>query len=654
MLSTHTRISTALLVFICSSSVALAQNAATDSLERVLPGQTGMARMKTLADLTWEWSSMDADKAIQYGEEYLRVAEQTKDSTEVGEAANLLAVALYRKGKYDDALAVNHRAYRIRKASGDQAKIGSSLNKFVNIYSDRVMLDSALKYGLESVRIYEQLGDSGSLAISLNTISNIYQKERDWNTSLEYAQKAYAIANSLGFDYAIGGAAGNKGVAYEGLDNLNESIKWYLIARDAFQRVGSFPDLATVANNLGFVYRKQGDLAGARTNYLIALEMAEKLNENNGIAHYSANLGGISNALKNYPEAKEYFEKALVIAEREGLGRIRLQCYDGLAEVTTYSNRPTEALAYFRKYSALKDSLYNDERSAQLAEMRTRYETEKKEQENAFLRTENELKDRRTRAIVTGFAAGMILLSLSGFLYYQSYRRRQALVLQSEIIKERERGLEAVFDATEEERRRIARDLHDGIGQQLSGLKMSWSVLAQKLQRSSESESAKIAQLTEVLDESAKEVRSLSHQMMPRTLLEQGLLPALEDMLHKSFGLSEIRFRLEHFRVEGERFDQRIETGLYRVAQELVSNIIRHSKATEVTVQLIRQKDILLLVVEDNGIGFSPQQRGGGIGLMNMKSRLATIRGEVHWEAGPRSGTVAAVRVPVAAVAKAA
>lgn len=639
--------SSVIILLFLSFGTIRGQTPLTDSLEQVLPGLSGKEKMRALADLTWEWSSMNTETAVRYGREYLRAAEQSRDSSEVGEAANMLTVALYRKGLYEEALKMNTRAYRIRKSSGDLRQIGSSLNKFVNIYADRVMLDSALKYGLESVRIFEALGDSGNLAICYNTISSVYQKERDWEASFRYGQLAFQIADRLGFEYARGGAAGNLGVACESLGRFDESIAWYEIARQSFELAGSKPDLATVANNLGFVYRKKGDLDRALTNYHLALNMAEEMGERNGIAHYSANLGGIYNAQKNYAVAKTMFDRALHIAEQEGLGRVRLQCYDGLAEIAARQGRNEESVQLFRRYIDLKDSLYNEERSAQLAEMRTRYDSEKKERENSFLKAENELKDRRNRAIATGSASALVLLSLSGVLLYQSRRRAQEIRFQRELLLERERGLIAVFDATEEERRRIARDLHDGIGQQLSGLKLGWDGLRHQLSDRDQTKTDQLRRLSEVLDESAKEVRNLSHQMMPRTLQERGLLVALEDMVRKSFAFSDVTYRIEHFQVEHARFSTRVEIGMFRIAQELVNNILKHSGANAVTIQLLRNKDRLILITEDNGKGFSPDQKADGIGMLNVASRLSTIGGELSWERGPEGGMVATVRVPL-------
>jgi signal transduction histidine kinase len=280
-----------------------------------------------------------------------------------------------------------------------------------------------------------------------------------------------------------------------------------------------------------------------------------------------------------------------------------------------------------------------------MSEMRTKFDVEKKEQENAFLKNENELKEKQKRNVLIGSSIIIALLIIAGVMYYLAYRRKQESKLQREVIRERERGLAAVFEATEEERKRIAKDLHDGIGQQLSGLRMNWESFSEGI--GDESQKARLQHLSGILDEACKDVRTISHQMMPRVLTEGGLLPALQDMLSKSFALTKVRYRIEHFKVESERFNERLELGLYRICQELINNIIKHSGADDVVIQLYRNKNQLILIVEDNGKGFDAQQKRDGIGLMNITSRLSTVGGDVIWEPGPQSGSVATVRIPL-------
>lgn len=637
-----------LIVYPCLSVTSIAQNTLSDSLQKILPSLTGKEKLQALGDLCYYLSSTDVAKAEKLGRDALSLAEEMGDSMLVASAANDLSTCLYRKGSYDDALEYTYRALAIRKKSGDRKAIGSSINKLVVIYIDQVKLDSALKYGLEAVEIFSSLHDTLNHAISLNSIASIYTKEREWNTCLQYAEEAYALASQFGHPYPIAGAAGNIALVKQEAGKADEAIKWYNVALTNFELLGSAVDIATVASNLGVVYRQQQKLPEAKAAYEKALGMSVQIGERNGIAHYNANLGSVNIDLGLYAEAEKNFEIAMEIARTENLGRVKLNCYDGLAELFSKTGRGIEAYQMVEEYKALKDSLYNSEKSEQLADMRTKYESEKKEQENLLLQQEKAAKERENKFLLFGSLAFIALLSTAGVFYYRANQRRQEAHMQRELVKERERGLGAVFDATEEERKRIAKDLHDGIGQQLSGLKLGWESLREKFEASIPSESTRFQHLTKVLDEAAKDVRSISHQMMPKALQERGLLPAIDDMLRKSLGIGKINYRFEHFRVEDERYNERIELGLYRICQELVNNIIKHSNASEVVVQLFRNKNNLILMVEDNGRGFDPTQKRNGIGLTNIASRLSTVDGEVNWVPGPGSGMVATVKVPLA------
>ena len=153
-----------------------------------------------------------------------------------------------------------------------------------------------------------------------------------------------------------------------------------------------------------------------------------------------------------------------------------------------------------------------------------------------------------------------------------------------------------------------------------------------------------------MLDDSIAELRNISHQMMPRALSDMGLIPALEDMLDKSLGNTDINYEFEHHKMDGERFAENVEVSLYRICQELVNNIIKHSDAKAVSVQLLKTKSHLVMVVEDNGKGFTfgSEKNRNGIGLMNITSRAKAMNGEVNYQPSPEQGTVATIRIPLA------
>jgi signal transduction histidine kinase len=131
-------------------------------------------------------------------------------------------------------------------------------------------------------------------------------------------------------------------------------------------------------------------------------------------------------------------------------------------------------------------------------------------------------------------------------------------------LQEKERGFETVLTATEEERSRISKELHDGIGQQLSALKLGLQSVSKSM--ADEKQREQLEEIATSFSKSAEEVRHISHQMMPRALMEKGLVEAIEDLLETSFRYSETRFTFEHHQVN-DRFNQRIEVSIYRIVQ---------------------------------------------------------------------------------------
>ena len=174
--------------------------------------------------------------------------------------------------------------------------------------------------------------------------------------------------------------------------------------------------------------------------------------------------------------------------------------------------------------------------------------------------------------------------------------------------------------------------------QQLGGLKLG-------LQKAipSNLESKKLLNL---LDVSTQELRELSHRMMPRSLQELGLVAAMKDMLNNSLGHSQIEFDFEHHGFE-QRLEEHVEVTLFRIAQELINNVSKHSGASLVNVQLISMNNDAILIVEDNGHGFQSNTKTNGIGLMNISSRLDTLNGKVSYDASPEGGTLATIRIPL-------
>jgi signal transduction histidine kinase len=315
-------------------------------------------------------------------------------------------------------------------------------------------------------------------------------------------------------------------------------------------------------------------------------------------------------------------------------------------------------------YVALKDSMFNETNAKLIREIEAKYENEKKEKRIKLLLKENKIKqleignkqleiDNDKLVINNGknklYASllGIVLLVVTGFLLYQWNQSRNRKKLHEEMMVQKELRTKAIIEAQETEQVRIAKDLHDGVGQRLTGLRLGWQNIISDLNETDSSLKNKIVSSGQVLNEAADEVRSISHQMMPRSLSESGLIVAMEDMLNSAFKHSTIHHVFEHSNIS-QRFKKEIEITVFRITQELVNNILKHSGANEVTVQLFKNKDQLVLMLEDNGKGFKfEEQKQKGLGLINIVTRAKLIGGEVNFQPGPFNGTTTTIRIPV-------
>jgi two-component system NarL family sensor kinase len=254
-----------------------------------------------------------------------------------------------------------------------------------------------------------------------------------------------------------------------------------------------------------------------------------------------------------------------------------------------------------------------------------------------------EVQKREIQLISLGIILLLILL-ITYFIYNRRKLKAKAQ-LQEEINKQQELAARAVLDAEERERRRIAGDLHDGVGQMLSAALMNLNGLLQKLNLKGDA-SLQAEQTLSLVNDSYDEMRSISHQMMPNALIKSGLAIAIKDFLNK-IDKDVIKISLETVGLK-QRLDEQTETVLYRVIQETVNNVIKHSEANQLNIVLIKDDEGVSVTIEDNGKGFDKTKTNlkTGIGISNIYSRVEFLKGTVDIDSAPGKGTLIAIYIP--------
>jgi signal transduction histidine kinase len=236
------------------------------------------------------------------------------------------------------------------------------------------------------------------------------------------------------------------------------------------------------------------------------------------------------------------------------------------------------------------------------------------------------------------------------FLLYNRYRLRQNNRYQKELNRQQNELFNTIAATQDQERKRIAQDLHDSLGSILSAAKLKLSALKDTGSAVPASQAEKYQAAMQLLDEASAELRNISHNIMPAALSKLGLVAALRNLINHITSHSGIQFSFSSHDFD-QRIDEQAEMSIYRIVLELINNIVKYAAASRVTVQLIRYPDYINLSVEDNGRGFDYQDTvhaRKGIGLENILSRVGYLKGKINIDTAPGRGTSVIIDIPYA------
>ena len=621
-----------------------------DSLESLLSTASNpKLQADLLGKISEEYRYNDAEKEFQFAKSQFVLAQKIHYEKGLAEAFLRYGYFYSFIGNTDSSIYYCNKSIETCNKIGDLNLKGFALSRLSSNLVSKGMAEEALKNSLEALKIFESTHDSSGLGIALSTVPNcspsmpkekileyylgslkIFMLKKDFKT-------AARITNNIGCVYLDGNSLDTA------MNYFNQSLA--LASENKFVR-------ALCYNNIGIILSTRGEKNQKKVfqYYLDALNLLKEIKADK-VKHAYSTLGSYCVSIGDFEKAKKYSDTLLLMAKKTNDKIYMSWAYSNLSDINAAQNIFSEAFKFSKKYSILQDSLFREEKNKQLTEMEAKYQNEKKQKEISLLQKDNEIKDLtliKRNAQLFLLASGILVTIILGFLLYQWKHLREKQKFNSEMMRQQEIRLKAILETQEEERNRISRDLHDGVGQLLSGLKFSAQNLLLEYKDSPPYLSEKLKRQTNILDEAAIEVRTIAHQMMPRALKDAGVIPAIENLLSKAFEKSGINYEFEHSKVVGMRFTEAIEISLYRIVQELINNIIKHSSASNVNVQLYKNLKDLILVVEDNGIGFDPSDFSGhGHGLMNIMSRVKLINGEVNFQRSHPIGMMVVVKVPV-------
>lgn len=359
-----------------------------------------------------------------------------------------------------------------------------------------------------------------------------------------------------------------------------------------------------------------------------------KYNQNLLAQMFYFNKYDILKKLKRYKEAKTTLEDVLTERSLAIDLNNRKTFYKQLSLLNEELGDTREALLWEQKYSKLNDSLNTESVKLEINKLETKFNTAEKERKIATLNAEKNQKDlevNKKNSYLWGMGLVLLLaLSLLIFLFIIFRKNKKINEQKLNDIKQKEELslTKAILDGEERERERIARDLHDGLGGMLAGVKINFSTWSSShLNPERDQEFYKILGQ---LDSSVSELRHVARNLMPESLLNFGLETAIYDLC-EFYSRKNLEIDFQAIDID-KALPLNIQLNIYRIVQELLANAVKHAEANSILLQCSQSGENFLITIEDNGKGFDKniENTTKSLGLRNLKNRVSYLRGKME------------------------
>lgn len=345
-------------------------------------------------------------------------------------------------------------------------------------------------------------------------------------------------------------------------------------------------------------------------------------------------------------KAKFYAEENLKLAKNENNKPYIIGALKNLAEYFNAIGDTKKAYKLLDESTAIKDSLISEKNIEQINTLQAIYESGKKQAKIAELNSENDKKATLNKILISS-SIGLLLLGLLGYRNFRTKQKLQNLKI-SELEKDKQLlAIDAMLKGQEEERSRIAKDLHDGLGGLLSGTKLSFTTMKENLILTPEN-ALQFDKSLSMLDSTMSDLRKVAHNLMPEALVKFGLNEALKDFCSGIQSTKTVSVIYQKLGTD-EKYESTTEVFIYRIVQELVNNALKHAQAKEILVQLATHKNNIHITVEDDGIGYDTYsvKTNKGSGLSNIEYRVNYLQGTIDTVSSPNNGTAVNIEFKV-------
>jgi len=560
--------------------------------------------------------------------------------------------------QFDSAFANFNRSINLAYLQRDTTHIASILNNIGFINYRLSNYSEALNNFNQSLGYYERLGDSTSIGSTYNNIGLIYFDLNEYDQALTFYHKALHLGRKVKNFRITGPSMLNIAYIYTRTGELSKAVSCLDSAMVDCRTANDRFNEARIYKELGIIYLTRDD-------YPNALKYLKKAEEFNLMLKNPIELAsvyerqsecymGMDSLNKALSLAKHGLQYALIVVNKKYL----IRAYKNISQIYEKKGDHKQALHFFRKSVEINEEILNNQKISQIYNLQLQRETKlnaeliaelnlQKQMQHLEIEKQKLLISRKNQfiliVVIVSFFSLLIL-----YLLYKYYLNKKTMKLEQDVHSLKEQRSREVLEAENRERKRIGEELHESLSQILLLAKLTVSRLKIKDPALTGKQEEVVDNSIYLLNTAFDELRNISHNLTPFLLKEKGLVVSVGELLNKIGKANNWVVNFEDIGFE-TRLDAFIETTLFRVIQEIFSNIIRHAAATEINCQLIKTEKDVTVMIEDNGKGFEMDQIGksDGIGIHNLYTRIENLNGTVLFDSVLGRGTIITLIVPI-------
>lgn len=605
--------------------------------------------IRSLNALIISQQGKDPDQALQSIGSLRRLSEKGNNPEGLMQAYYQYGIYFNLKGKYDSLKFYAEKCIDLglEKKLPKSRAFGYQL--LGTYFWQTGSFDKATENHFRALRLRENLKDTSGIASSYLSVGGVFLYSNRLLKADEYLRKGLHLARQVKDDLLILRALHSRANLYGMREKYKGALAIDQEALKICEKTGSLRGYSEIYSNMALCYFFQGRLDQSLEYHYKVLSIDQFFKDDKQIGDTYLNIAQVYRKKKEYPKSAALLDKAIALFEGVDHKYGLKNAYHSLSE--TYAEQGDHKRAYhnFQKFHQVATELSNEANSKNIERLNVQYETEQKEQKIRVLSHQAkiqqlELNERNLLLLISvSLLTGGVILA---YLFYRQRKLQEDAKLKEEINKQQQLAARAIISAEEQERHRIATELHDGVGQSLSATLVNLNILFSKLQLHGPEQRLAEASLS-LLTEGYDELRTISHRMVPTYLLQKGFREALNDLLQK-IDQSQLKIHLE---VAGLDLPLKkdVENALFRIIQETIANVLKHAQATKLSIQLLADSEGIFLSLEDNGLGFDASELTGfkGVGLKSISSRVKLLKGAMEIDSRIGKGSFIAIHLPM-------